>query len=212
MADVRPPEIPYERQSDRTSNRMCGAAALCMVYRSSSTISLVCSPSSGRTLFTPGIVRARGRQSAAISWPQDAPGQGAVMLRSWPAYPRSTPGILKNVPRRAAAGHPQPSPASGFARRAFQRVRRLRRRRRGGSRSARRTEPARPSGRPARIVAAHGRRVGNHRQRTGGPGPRRAARGAVFPMWQHDPRGDRLPRLWSIDLVASPTGGELSAA
>jgi hypothetical protein len=27
-------EIPYERQSDPTSNRMCGAAALCMVYRS----------------------------------------------------------------------------------------------------------------------------------------------------------------------------------
>jgi hypothetical protein len=27
-------EIPYERQDDPTSNRMCGAAALCMVYRS----------------------------------------------------------------------------------------------------------------------------------------------------------------------------------
>ena len=27
-------DIPYERQSDPASNRMCGAAALCMVYRS----------------------------------------------------------------------------------------------------------------------------------------------------------------------------------
>ena len=27
-------EPPYERQGDPTSNRMCGAAALCMVYGS----------------------------------------------------------------------------------------------------------------------------------------------------------------------------------
>jgi hypothetical protein len=34
MAEIVAADIPYERQTDPTSNRMCGAAALCMVYRS----------------------------------------------------------------------------------------------------------------------------------------------------------------------------------
>src|SRR5262249_17851428 len=34
MPDTITGDIPYERQSEPTSNRMCGAAALCMVYRS----------------------------------------------------------------------------------------------------------------------------------------------------------------------------------
>jgi hypothetical protein len=34
MNEIFTSEIPYERQGDPTSNRLCGAAALCMVYRS----------------------------------------------------------------------------------------------------------------------------------------------------------------------------------
>ena len=33
MSDTVAVDIPYVRQNDPTSNRMCGAAALCMVYR-----------------------------------------------------------------------------------------------------------------------------------------------------------------------------------
>ena len=34
MVETELAAIPYERQEDVDGNRMCGAAALCMVYRS----------------------------------------------------------------------------------------------------------------------------------------------------------------------------------
>jgi hypothetical protein len=79
MAESVAYEIPYERQSDPLSNRMCGAAALCMVYRSFgfSASQAELAPK----LRGPGESPGSAARSYLLAQDALARGLGAVVLR-----------------------------------------------------------------------------------------------------------------------------------
>lgn len=80
MSDTVAVDIPYERQNDPTSNRMCGAAALCMVYRSfgMSASQAELAP----RLREPGAPSASSARSHLLAQDALAHGLSAVVLRA----------------------------------------------------------------------------------------------------------------------------------
>ena len=80
MNDNAGDEIPYERQGDPTSNRMCGAAALCMVYRSFglSTSQAELAP----RLRQPGAPGNSSARTHLLAQDALSRGLGAVVLRA----------------------------------------------------------------------------------------------------------------------------------
>ncbi len=70
LPETNRPDIPFERQSDPTSSRMCGAAALCMVYRSF------------------GINGSQAELAGKLTSPPPDSGRGAVI--SWRKTPWPT--------------------------------------------------------------------------------------------------------------------------
>jgi len=80
LPDITVLDIPYERQTDPASNRMCGAAALCMVYRS---FGMSCSQAEVATRLTrPGPSANMGVRTYLLAQDALARGYGAIVMRA----------------------------------------------------------------------------------------------------------------------------------
>jgi hypothetical protein len=103
-------DIPYERQRDPASNRSCGAAALCMVYRS---LGINCSQAELTAKLTrPEPYANPGARTFLLAQDALALGLSAVVLRA--KDPLKTLQTCRNHSLRAILNHrPRPQSANG---------------------------------------------------------------------------------------------------
>ena len=110
MAGSTPHGIPYERQIDPASNRMCGAAAMCMVYRS---FGISCSQAElAAKLTLPAPYANAGARTYLLAQDALTRGLSAIVLRA--QDPLKTLRICRSRALRAILNHrPRPESSHG---------------------------------------------------------------------------------------------------
>jgi hypothetical protein len=110
LPDIAALNIPYERQTDPTSNRMCGAAALCMVYRS---FGMSCSQAElGARLTSPGAPGNMGARTYLLAEDALTSGYSAIVMRA--RDPLATLKACHNRSLRVILNHrPRPESPNG---------------------------------------------------------------------------------------------------
>ncbi len=110
MPDITALDIPYERQTDPMSNRMCGAAALCMVYRS---FGISCSQAEVAAGLTgPWPAANLGARTYLLAQNALANGLSAIVMRA--RDPLATLKACHNRSLRVILNHrPRPESTNG---------------------------------------------------------------------------------------------------